>query len=233
MKFSIILSFFLFTTINLIGQGVESGSLWQVEMVYDTLGNKLPNEKIERFMYIKNDSEVSMLTIYEKLNMTNGEIIVSYMIEADNLEKQTESEYKIKELHVDEFKLINSDSIFYKKFKYCLGFKRIDVSLSSVTQAQLMEFLFSSSVRNYYDNGESLNQVHTYKNTGQKGIQIVDSNSNWESDYRVFNFEGFLFLKGITSPPMLIEKIDNERVIGKEADYRFDTKNFEIRRERI
>ncbi|MEZ5044119.1 MAG: hypothetical protein R2828_32730 [Saprospiraceae bacterium] len=233
MKKLILISLIILAMINVYGQGIESGSLWQAEMVYDTLDNKLPREKIQRFMYFENENEISTLTIYEKMSMTNGEVIISYLVEANNLEKKSDTEYKVKEFRVDNFKLINNDSIFYKEKYFSLGFKRIDVKQSSITESQLMDFLFSSSVRKYYDNGESLNQIHTYKRNGNKAIQIVDSHSNWESDFRVFSFEGFLFLKGITSAPMIIEKLEDEKLIGKEVDYRFNVKNFEIRKEKL
>ncbi len=219
--------------VNLIGQNLEVGTLWKAEGIHDTLDNKLPNQKLQRFMYFDNEQEISTLTIYEKLNMTNGEITVSYMIEADNLERLTDSTYKVRELLVDNFQIINKDSIYYKKQKYRLGFKRIDVQRSQVTEAQLMDFLSGNSVRKYYKNGEVSDQIRTYKETGVVAIQPMNSYSNWESDYRMFGFEGFLFLKGITSAPMLIENIKDDKIIGKDADYRFEPKAFEIRKEKL
>jgi hypothetical protein len=58
MKKFILLSLLILTTINVYGQGIEPGSLWQAEMVYDTLDNKLPREKIQRFMYFENENEI-------------------------------------------------------------------------------------------------------------------------------------------------------------------------------
>jgi hypothetical protein len=165
--------------------------------------------------------------------MTNGEVIISYLVEANNLEKKSDTEYKVKEFRVDNFKLIDNDSIYYEEKYFSIGFKRVNVKQSSITESKLLDFLFSSSVRQYYDNDESLNQIHTYKRDGSKTIQIVDSHSNWESDFRVFSFEGYLFLKGITSAPMILESLENEKLIGKEADYRFDIKNLEIRKEKL
>ena len=63
-------------------------------------------------------------------------------------------------------------------------------------------------------------------------IDVIDSPSNWESDYRIFSFEGFLFLKGIISAPMIIEKIEGEKLVGQEVDYRFAPRNFELRKEK-
>lgn len=219
--------------INLMGQPLAPQTLWKAEAIYDTLDNKLPNEKLQRFMYFDNEHEISVLTIFEKLNMSNGEIIVSYMIEADNLEKQSDSAYKVKELAVDNFEIINKDSILYKKQKYHVGYKRIDVRPSLVTEAALMNFLESHSIRKYYEDGSPSDQIRTYKRTGQVHIQALNVYRDWESDYRIFSFEGFLFLKGITSAPMLIENIENEKIFGKEADYRFETKAFDFRKEKL
>ncbi len=233
MRLPILTFFLLFINFNLLSQHIESGSIWQAEMVYDTLDNKLPRERIQRFMYFENESEISTLVIYEKMSMTNGEVIISYLVEANNLEKKSDSEYKVKEFRVDKLQLINSDSIYYKEKYFNVGFKRLNVNQSSITQKQLMDFLLSSSVRKYYKNGEPFNQIHTYKSTGEKAIQEIDSHSNWESDFRVFSFEGFLFLKGITSAPMIIEKLENGKLIGKEFDVRYDVKNIEIKKEKL
>jgi len=233
MKVSTTTAILLLISLNLFSQKIEKGSLWQAEMVYDTLGKKYPKEKIQRFMYFENENEISTLSIHEKMSMTNGEVIISYLVEANNLEKKSDSEYKVKEFQVDNFKLINNDSIIYKEKYFSVGFKKINISQSLITESQLMDFLFSSSVRKYYENGESSNQIHTYKKSGQKAIQIVDSKSNWESDFRVFSFEGFLFLKGITSAPMIIEKLERDKLIGKEVDYRFEVKNFVMKKEKL
>ena len=112
MKKLILISLIILAMINVHGQGIESGSLWQAEMIYDTLDNKIPREKIQRFMYFENENEISTLTIYEKMNMTNGEVIISYLVEANNLEKKSDTEYKVKEFRIDNFTLINNDSIF-------------------------------------------------------------------------------------------------------------------------
>jgi len=233
MKLLILTCLSLFITLNLFSQTIEPGTLWQAEMVYDTLDNKYPREGIQRFMYFENENEISTLTIYEKINMKDGEMFISYMVEANNLEKKSETEYKVREFNVDYFKLVNSDSIFYKEKYFSVGFKRIYASQSSITKSQLLDFLYSGSVREYYENGESLNQIHTYKKTGQKAIQMVDSHQNWESDFRVFDFEGFLFLKGITSAPIIIENLEDGKLIGLEVDRRFDGKNTEIRKEKL
>ena len=233
MKKIILISLSIIISLNVFSQQIESGSLWQAEMIYDTLDNKLPNQKIQRFMYFENEHKISTLTIYEKMDMRTGEVIISYMIEANNLEKKSGSIYKVKEYRADKFQLISTDSIFYKERYYGVGFKRIDVKQSSITESQLMDFLLSSSVRTYYENGESSDQIHTYKSTGQKAIQIVNSRSKWESDFRVFSFEGFLFLKGITSAPIIIETLEAENLIGKEVDYRFASKSIEIRKEKL
>ncbi len=87
MKKIILISLSIIISLNVFSQQIEPGSLWQAEMIYDPLENKFPNGKIQRFIYFENENEISTLTIYEKRSMTNGEVIISYMIETNNLEK--------------------------------------------------------------------------------------------------------------------------------------------------
>ena len=100
MKLSILTFISFLFTLNLFSQTIEPGSLWQAEMVYDTLDNKYPKEGIHRFMYFENENEISTLTIYEKINMKDGEMFISYMVEANNLEKKSETEYKLSLIHI-------------------------------------------------------------------------------------------------------------------------------------
>ena len=232
-KKSLMICFAVLISMNMFSQNIVSGTLWKAETVYDTLGNAYPNEKIQSFMYFDNESSISTLVINEKINNENGEIIISYLVDGHNLEEKSDIEYKVKELSIDNFKFVSKDSIYYKKRRYNVGFKQVKVKQSLITEVQLMNFLLSSSVRNYYENGESLNQIHTYKDNGKKVIQVVGSDSSWESDFRVFSFEGYLFLKGITSAPMIIETLEDNKIQGKEADYRFESKIIEIRKEKL
>ncbi len=233
MKKLMFVNLFLLFSLSLFCQESLNRSIWQAKTVYDTLGKEYPNEKVERFMFFENENNISSLIINEKLNMSTGEIFLTYLVDAYNLEKVEGAKYKVRELAIDYFDLVNSDSIYYRKQNYSIGFKRVNLKQSLITESQLHSFLQEGSIRKYYNDGESLNQIHSYKPNGKKEINIVNSNSNWETQYRVFGFEGFLFIKGIVSAPMIIENIDSDKLVGKEADYRYDIKNFEYRREKL
>ena len=204
-------------------------SLWYAVMVHDTLGNSYPNQNIERFMFFENENNISTLSINQKTSMSNGETIISYTVEANNLAKIDAKTYKVKEYRVDNFELINEDSIYYQEKGYHLGFKRLEIERSNQTQNEYLDFLLKNRVRQYYENGEDLNQLHIYKKDGNKEIDVVDSKSSWESPYRLISFEGFVFLRGITSYPIILIDMDKNKIKGKEVNRKSKPLKTEIR----
>jgi len=161
--------------------------------------------------------------------MSTGETIVSYIVEANNLAKINESTFKVKEYKVDNFSIISEDSIYYREKYYHIGFKRLDISASNHLQNDYLDFLLKYKVREFYENGESLNQIHKYKADGNKEIEVVDSASRWESPYRILSFEGYVFLRGITSNPILLKKMKEDRIEGYEIDRKKGIIKTEIR----
>ena len=53
--------------------------------------------------------------------------------------------------------------------------------------------------------------------------------NGWESDYRIINFGGFVFLKGITSWPKLVERIEKEKLVCLELENRKPVRHLELR----
>ncbi len=97
--------------------------------------------------------------------------------------------------------------------------------ISTITIA----FLLANQVREYYENSQSLNQLHVYKKDGNKEVQVIDSHSSWESPYRLISFEGFVFLRGITSYPIILHDIVDNKIIGTEINRKTDPVKTEIR----
>jgi len=230
MNKTILIAILIFLTVNICtAQNNLSQSLWYATMVHDTLGNAYPNQNIERFMFFENENNISTLSIDQKTSMSNGETIISYTVEANNLAKIDSKIYKVKEYRVDNFEVINNDSIYYYEKGYNIGFKRLKTERSNQTQNKYLEFLLKNRVRQYYENGENLNQLHVYKNDGNKEIDVVDSKSAWESPYRLISFEGFVFLRGITSYPIILLDSNDKKITGLEIDRKSSPLITEIR----
>ena len=232
MNKSTLTTILIFLTLNICSaQNNLSQTLWYASMVHDTLGNAYPNQNIERFMFFENGSNISTLSIDQKTSMSNGETIISYTVEANNLAKKDIRTFKVKEYKVDNFEIVNKDSIYYREKGYHVGFKRLKTERSNRAQSKYLEFLLNNRVRQYYGNGENLNQLHVYKNDGTKEIDVVDSKSSWESPYRLISFEGFVFLRGITSYPIVLLDLNEKMITGLEIDRKSSPLTTEIRKE--
>lgn len=202
-------------------QGITQNKLWKGYGIADASGTAI-NQKLQQFIYVEGN-QLHLLDIPEKMDMTTGEIFVKPKIDVYTLSgsgsnftiKNAEKEYQIELVSPTEFQINHKGYLF--------PFKLIDEAKKSpINAATLSKTIVGSTFENTDKEDRILN---TYIDRETAQYQNKDSMSSWESDYKIIEFNGFVFLKGITSPTLLVSQIDGEMIYFIEMDYRFDPKN--------
>ena len=214
-------------------QGLLPGELWQARVLYDSMQTPYPRERIQRFLFVANNSEISQLTISERVDMNTGETYLSYDIKAANLEPDTLTTYKVREYKDEYITLVSSDSLYWKDERFGIGYARVNIPFTTATRSMVLQFLNDQPVRTYYPDGEVDGYINTYQSDGFKRIDVVDSNRGWTSDYRIFNFEGFVFVKGITSVPVVALYVIENYISVVELPQLGEPQMAQIRKERL
>lgn len=219
MRYILLFLFITFTHIA-FSQVLEAGTLYRSGSVYDK-DNNPSGKKIEQFLYVENENNILLLDIDELMNMQDGSIIVTYETNGYNCYQKGTGKYKVKELEVDNFKLIGKDSLFYESYRYNIGFRKVEGAVKLNDKAKLQEALFKNK---YAD--EDLSYYYSYQSNGF--VKYETGDSDWENVYRIINFEGYIILKGAVSAPKIVNKISEKKIEGLHLDYRFLQKNWQI-----
>jgi len=199
-------------------QTLETGTLYRSGSVYDK-SNSPSNKKIEQFIYIDSDSSLIIFDMNELFNMSSGEMIIKYSTNGYNLTYKNNNRYKVKEMSVDAFTMINSDSLFYEEYDYNIGFRKVNNAVKLYNKDAVEQTMFGNK---FAVNGSDY--VYTYNENWIVGIET--GSSDWENAYRIINFEGYIFIKGAVSAPKIITEISANQIKGLDLDYRFSQKTF-------
>lgn len=216
----------LFVSTLTFGQNIEIGKLWRSKGVYDSVGNFIERAKTERFLYGSKSNQFQRLVIKEKLNMENGEVEIFTYKDTLSLKPLEGGFYKIEnqEELLLTFHPMDSLTVKYKGYTFSyikLNQKRNKVDLIKFKSELLKEPLIVSVP-------ESKKYKLTFQENGLVKYNPLDRDSEWESAYKIIHFNGFVFLKGITSAPKLITKSKKGRIEFIIIDYRFENKNGEL-----
>ena len=212
---------FLFISITTFGQDINTGELWRTKGVYDSIGNFMERAKIQSFLYSAKPNQFYSLSTQDKMNMETGETRVFIYRDTLNLNSLGNKTYEIN----DKKTLIvhTKDSLTIKYNGYSLPYVRLAQKQNKVNlekfKIELLNNVFIRSVSKVKD--YSL----TYQTSGLVKINPLKSNSEWESEYKIINFNGFIILQGIVSAPKLITKSSKNKIEFIEIDYRFENKN--------
>lgn len=221
-KFILLLLFIPFVAFSqTMAQNITQNKLWKGYGIADASGTPI-NQKLQQFIYVEGN-QLHLLDIPEKMDRTTGEIFVKPKIDVYTLSGSgnnftignDEKEYQIELVSPTEFQINHKGYLF--------PFKLIeDAKKSPVNASTLSKYIIGSTFEN---TDKEDNILNTYKDDDIAQYQNKDSMSSWESHYKIIEFNGFVFLKGITSPTLLVSKIDGEMIYFIEMDYRFDPKN--------
>lgn len=205
--------FSLLTPFFINAQTLETGTLYRSGSVYEK-SNEPSNKKIERFIYIDSDSSLIILEMNELFNMSTGEIIITYSTNGYNLTYENNHRYKVKEMSVDAFTMVSSDSLFYEEYDYNIGFRKVNNAVKLYDKDMVEQIMLG----NKFSEKDS-DYVYTFNKNWIIGIKTASS--SWENTYRIINFEGYIFIKGAVSAPKIITEISKKQIKGLKLDYRF------------
>ena len=167
--------------------------------------------------------------------METGEVVIkavidTLQIESTNMELVYDLIYNDGSIRL-EMKGENEFNIFYPEF--ILTFRRImNLEDSKFSLKQYEEYIIGNTLieADPITNTRLGDLSKTYLSTGIAKYDKIGSNSKWESAFAIIEFEGFVFLKGISSAPIILIDIDEHIIKGIEADYRFIPKEMYLGR---
>ncbi|WP_299116090.1 hypothetical protein [uncultured Winogradskyella sp.] len=215
-----ILLILLFVSTLSFGQNFETDKLWRTKGVYDSVGNFMERAKVQIFLYSSGTDQLQRLRTQDKINMETGETKIFIYKDTLNLKALNENTFKLND---DETITIHSkDSMTIQFNGYILPFVKLDVKSNQADKNKFNANFINVRLDETVDN--KTEYQFTFLDNGLKKTKRVDADSEWESEYKLINFNGFLILQGITSAPKLITKIGKTKVNFLEIDYRFKTK---------
>jgi len=230
MKYFFLL--FIFASTQSIGQDFSQQSLWKGYTVHDRDGNEI---RYKRQDFIKfQENKLFLFQFQELMSMKTGEVKIEIVIDTFNIPNtKLKGRYRLRN-KVDSLRLVQKSStefnIYYPKFY--LTFKALDISKSEISLAACQKSTINSTFSLYNINKkENDDEIkRTYQENGK--AKYSTSTSNWESAYKIVEFEGYVFIKGITSAPLLVQKTTKNKLICIALDYRFEPEEMELRREK-
>ena len=210
----------LFVSSLSFGQDIEIDKIWRTKGVYDSLGNFVERAKIQSFLYSSKSDEFYRLRTQDKVNMETGETKIFVYNDTLKLTSLTNKTYKLNENEM--LTLHSKDSLTITYNGYTLSYVKLDVKSKQVNvQAFKSNFINVSLVETV---DEKSDYQFTYQDNGLVKVKRTDSDSEWKSEYKLIDFNGFLILQGITSAPKLLTKIKKGQIIIIKIDYRFENK---------
>jgi len=231
MKIALIL-LLLLPTLS-FGHNIPNNGLWKGYPVKDTLGNDV-RYKRQDFVKLKGDT-LLLFQFRELMSMETGEVIIKTVTDTILIDSEKSNGFyqlshnqtllRLKVKNDNEFQ------IFFPKF--ILTFKRMnDIPEPKISYQEAKEFVIGSTFIKFDPLTKKVTGTIsiTYQNDGKVKHQESDSSRGWESAFKIVEFEGYIFLKGITSAPILIGAINDLELIGWEVDYRFEPKRVGMRK---
>ena len=210
----------LFLSVTSFGQNLDIDNLWRTKGVYDSLGNFMERAKIQSFLYTNEAGQLERIITQDKMNMETGETKVSIYLDTLSLEpvQGIPLEGKVQEVVTVHSK----DSLTVGFNGYHIVYVRLNLPKKKVKAKKLKKTLINNTMIESIEN-ESTYQL-TYQDNGLVKVSPIDSESSWESDYKLIDFNGFYIIQGIVSAPKLILKPRKKEIDFLEIDYRFENK---------
>lgn len=210
----------LFLAFSSFSQIKETESLWRTKGVHDSTGNFITRAKIQSFLYAAKDNQFYRLRNQSRINMETGETKVFTYIDTLLLKPTKSNHFEVNEK--EALVLHTEDSLTIEYNGYHIAYVKVASPKKKVSLKKLKKALLDKRMIENIANEESY--AFNYQSNNLVKVMPLDSESNWESDYKIIDFEGFLILQGITSAPKLILNIQKQKITFLEIDYRFESK---------
>ncbi len=208
-----------FVSYSAASQHKIQNGLWRGIGVFNDSGKRM-GFNLEEFIYIKNDSVVSVFGYGYDQNTSNSEITLQSSVRDYFL---TDG-FKLKNERVTQTLKVKTDTIAIYENNFSMSFAHFKTKVSppikSVEEAIL---------------GTTFGMEGNLKVTFQKDRKAIylDTHADrfWTSDYLLMQFEDFVFLKSSTSAPILVLSVDKKRIKGLWMDFRLEPKEVVLERQ--
>ncbi len=210
----------LFLSVTSFGQNLDIDNLWRTKGVYDSLGNFMERAKIQSFLYTNEAGQLERIITQDKMNMETGETKVFIYLDTLSLApfEGTPVEGNAQEV----IRVHSKDSLTIEFNGYYIAYVRLNLPKKKVKAKKLKKTLINKTMVESIEN-ESTYHL-TYQDNGLVKVSPIDSESSWESDYKLIDFNDFYIIQGIVSAPKLILKSRKKEIDFLEVDYRFENK---------
>jgi hypothetical protein len=229
MKFLLLL--FILTSTQAFSQDFSKEKLWKGYTVCNPEGKEI-RYKRQDFIKFK-EKQLLLFQFQELMSMTTGEVKIKIVIDTFNISNTKRKDIYQLTNEKDTLRLVKNNStefnIFYPRFY--LTFKSLDIPESKISSKKCTKYILNNSFSTYVVKTQALedDMKITYQENGK--AKYSDTGSSWESVYKVVEFENYVFIKGITSAPILVHKIKSKKLICTALDYRFEPEEIELRKE--
>lgn len=221
----ITIAYLIFIPLLSFSHNIQQEVLWKACPVKTLEGEEL---KMRHQGFVKvNENTVFWFRFQELLSMESGEVHIETSIDTFHISPtKSNSAFTLKgqnssrelQLHLsskstDEFQLVSSKHIF--TFQKVKGTGPLPLKAQ-----QVREFVVGNTFIEYDKNASEVvgRFWKTYQANGKAKYKQIGSSSQWESSYLIVDFAGFIFLKGITSAPILLLSIENGMLNGLRFD---------------
>ncbi len=218
----------LFTLIPALtfGQKISKEGLWKAHSYIKKDGTE-QKATSEDFLKVKNNA-LLLFQFQQKMSRETGEMFVVTVVDTFNIGKlKSDGSYNLS-LKERTFSFSEVDKKLHLIFpNYTLVFERIEkLGKPTISLEQCSQFLIGSTVVEIDPERNKIegNLSYTYQPNGQAKYKQLDARRSWESEYKIIDFEGYTFLKGITSAPVLLTSNNNKSIAGTEFDFRYEPK---------
>lgn len=205
-------------------QNLEEDKLWRTKGVYDSLGNFVERAKIQSFLYTSKPDKLIRLSTKDRMNMETGETKVFVYTDTLTLKPTKENTFTLNDK--EQLTIHSKDSLTIHFNGYVLPYVKLTQKANAVKlntfKTKFVNVTFIESVA-----GKKEYEL-TYQDTNLVKVAPLQSSSQWESDYKIIDFNGFIIIQGIVSAPKLITDLKNGNIYFSQIDYRFENTTGEL-----
>lgn len=210
-------------------KNLKNADLWKGYGVRNATG-ALQDYKVQQFLLFDKKDFV-IYDINEKMSMTTGEVEIDFEINTFERNKGTDTEFTIqKDGKSFEVERVGEDELRIKNKDLYFLFKRMPLAKTKLQKKAIEQVLIGRSFQ-ALDVAKQTpvdDLIRTYNNNETATYQKKESASNWSSAFKILEVGRFVFLKGITSAPLLVIGIEDDCIYCMEMDYRFEPKEVHL-----
>lgn len=212
-----------------LAHNISQDFLWKGYAVRDSIGQEL---KIKRQSFIKvNQENLFVFQFRELLSKKTGAVVIKTIVDTFIIQQTNdESIFLLKASNEINSVPLQLNKTSEREFEinysgYIKTFKLLDrLEKTSHTLHQFSEFIVGSTLIEVDPDTPKITGRlwQTYQNNGRAKYRELGGTRDWESAYIITEFQGYIFLKGITSAPLLLTEINENGLHGFRVDYRKD-----------